>query len=204
MSGATQTEKKQAQKERKAYRAKKRKLFFKTLFSRKIVLVSAIVVLLIILIAIFADFLMPYNPNQISIPERNQGMSAAHWLGTDEYGRDLLSRVIAGSRVSLIVGLLAVIIACVIGTTLGMIAGYFGGVVDDIINRTSEAVRVIPQIVFAIALCAVFGGGILNLAIVLGISNTTVYIRMMRSQVLSIKERTTSWRASCRATATSA
>ena len=182
MSEATQTEKKQAQKERKAYRAKKRKLFFKTLFSRKIVLVSAIVVLLIILIAIFADFLMPYNPNQISIPERNQGMSAAHWLGTDEYGRDLLSRVIAGSRVSLIVGLLAVIIACVIGTTLGMIAGYFGGVVDDIINRTSEAVRVIP-------LCAVFGGGILNLAIVLGISNTTVYIRMMRSQVLSIKER---------------
>lgn len=189
MSEATQTEKKQAQKERKAYRAKKRKLFFKTLFSRKIVLVSAIVVLLIILIAIFADFLMPYNPNQISIPERNQGMSAAHWLGTDEYGRDLFSRVIAGSRVSLIVGLLAVIIACVIGTTLGMIAGYFGGVVDDIINRTSEAVRVIPQIVFAIALCAVFGGGILNLAIVLGISNTTVYIRMMRSQVLSIKER---------------
>ena len=93
MSEATQTEKKQAQKERKAYRAKKRKLFFKTLFSRKIVLVSAIVVLLIILIAIFADFLMPYNPNQISIPERNQGMSAAHWLGTDEYGRDLLSRV---------------------------------------------------------------------------------------------------------------
>ena len=80
MSEATQTEKKQAQKERKAYRAKKRKLFFKTLFSRKIVLVSAIVVLLIILIAIFADFLMPYNPNQISIPERNQGMSAAHWL----------------------------------------------------------------------------------------------------------------------------
>lgn len=94
MSEATQTEKKQAQKERKAYRAKKRKLFFKTLFSRKIVLVSAIVVLLIILIAIFADFLMPYNPNQISIPERNQGMSAAHWLGTDEYGRDLLSRVL--------------------------------------------------------------------------------------------------------------
>lgn len=100
MSEATQTEKKQAQKERKAYRAKKRKLFFKTLFSRKIVLVSAIVVLLIILIAIFADFLMPYNPNQISIPERNQGMSAAHWLGTGEYGRDLLSRVLRAPRVA--------------------------------------------------------------------------------------------------------
>ena len=143
MSEATQTEKKQAQKERKAYRAKKRKLFFKTLFSRKIVLVSAIVVLLIILIAIFADFLMPYNPNQISSPERNQGMSAAHWLGTDEYGRDLLSRVIAGSRVSLIVGLLAVIIACVIGTTLGMIAGYFGGIV-----MTSSTARARPSALY--------------------------------------------------------
>lgn len=87
------------------------------------------------------------------------------------------------------VGVLAVMIACVVGTTLGMLAGYFGGAVDDLINRTSEAIRVIPQIVFAIALCAVFGGGVANLALILGISNTTIYIRMMRSEVLSIKER---------------
>ena len=79
MSEATQTEKKQAQKERKAYRAKKRKLFFKTLFSRKIVLVSAIVVLLIILIAIFADFLMPYNPNQICWQLSSPASSARRW-----------------------------------------------------------------------------------------------------------------------------
>ena len=177
------------EQERRAYRRKKRRMFFKTLFSRKIVLISAVVVLMIILVALFADAIMPYNPNQISIRERNQSPSAAHYLGTDEYGRDLFSRVIAGSRVSLVVGLLAVMIACAIGTTLGMIAGYFGGIVDDVINRISEAIRVIPQIVFAIALCAVFGGGVLNLAIILGISNMTVYIRMMRSQVLSIKER---------------
>ena len=185
----SQTANKTAEQLNREYRTRKRRLIVKTLFFRKIVLVSAIVILLIILTAVFADVIMPYNPNQIAIRERSQSPSATHLLGTDEYGRDLFSRVIAGTQVSLIVAFLAVMIACVIGTTMGMIAGYFGGVVDDIINRTSEAIRVIPQIVFAIALCAVFGGGILNLAIILGISNTTVYIRMMRSQVLSIKER---------------
>ena len=94
-------------------------------------------------------------------------------------------------------------IACAIGTVLGMIAGFFGGIVDDVINRTSEAIRVIPQIVFAIALCAVFGGGVGNLAIILGISNMTIYIRMMRSQCSPSRSATTSWRASFRATAPS-
>lgn len=173
----------------RAYKAKKRRQFIDTLFSRKVVLVAAVILVFIILVACFAQWIMPYNPNQIAIREMNQGPSQAHLLGTDEYGRDVLSRVIAGSQVSLVVGVLAVCIACLIGTTLGMIAGYFGGIVDDVINRTSEAIRVIPQIVFAIALCAVFGGGIMNMAVILGISNMTVYIRMMRSQVLSIKER---------------
>ncbi len=139
--------------------------------------------------AFLANFIAPYNPDEISIRERTQGPSAAHWLGTDEFGRDVLSRIIYGSRVSLIVGVLAVMIACVIGTSMGMVAGFFGGVVDDVISRVAEAIRVIPQVVLAIALCSVFGGGIVNVAIILGISNMTVYIRMMRSQVLSIKER---------------
>ncbi|MBQ9265187.1 MAG: ABC transporter permease [Clostridia bacterium] len=173
----------------KANKAKKRKQFFRALFSRKIVLVSAIIVMIIILVAVFAYQIMPFDPNKPAVRDRNQGPSATHLLGTDEFGRDVLSRIIIGSRVSLIVGVLAVIIACVIGTTLGMIAGYFGGFVDDVISRVAEAVRVIPQVVLAIALCAVFGGGILNMSIILGISNMTVYIRMMRSQVLSIKER---------------
>ena len=137
----------------------------------------------------FAYQIMPFDPNKPAVRERNQGPSAAHMLGTDEYGRDVLSRIIIGSRVSLIVGVLAVIIACIIGTSLGMLAGYFGGFVDDLISRVAEAIRVIPQVVLAIALCAVFGGGIVNMSLILGISNMTVYIRMMRSQVMSIKER---------------
>ena len=173
----------------KANKAKKRKQFFRALFSRKIVLISAIVVLIIVLVAAFAYQIMPFDPNKPAVRDRNQGPSATHLLGTDEYGRDVLSRIIIGSRVSLIVGVLAVMIACAIGTTFGMIAGYFGGVVDDVISRISEAIRVIPQVVLAIALCAVFGGGIVNMSLILGISNMTVYIRMMRSQVMSIKER---------------
>lgn len=173
----------------KANKAKKHRQFFKALFSRKIVLVSACIVMLIILVAVFAYQIMPFDPNKPAVRERNQGPSATHLLGTDEYGRDVLSRIIIGSRVSLIVGVLAVIIACIIGTTLGMLAGFFGGFIDDLISRVAEAIRVIPQVVLAIALCAVFGGGIVNMSLILGISNMTVYIRMMRSQVMSIKER---------------
>lgn len=146
------TDKKAAAAASRAYKRKHRKQFMKTLFSRKIVLVAAIIVLLMIIMAVFADQIVPYDPNKISIRERTQGPSAAHWLGTDEFGRDVLSRIIVGSQVSLVVGVLAVIIACIIGTAFGMIAGYFGGVVDDVINRISEAIRVIPQVVLAIAL----------------------------------------------------
>ena len=173
----------------KANKAKKRRQFLRALFSRKIVLVSAAIVMIIILVAVFAYQIMPFDPNKPSVRERNQGPSEAHLLGTDEFGRDVLSRIIIGSRVSLIVGVLAVIIASIIGTSLGMVAGFFGGVVDDVISRIAEAIRVIPQVVLAIALCAVFGGGVVNMSIILGISNMTVYIRMMRSQVMSIKER---------------
>lgn len=170
-------------------KAKHRRQFIKTLFSRKIAIAAFVILIVLILSALLADFIAPYDPDIISISERTQGPSAVHLLGTDEFGRDVLSRVIYGSRVSLIVGVLAVMIACVIGTCLGMVAGFFGGAVDSVISRVAEAIRVIPQVVLAIALCSVFGGGIMNVAIVLGISNMTVYIRMMRSQVMSIKER---------------
>lgn len=178
-----------AAEQAKQNKAKHRRQFIKTLFSRKIAIAAFVILILMILSAFFANFIAPYDPDEISIRERTQGPSAAHWLGTDEFGRDVLSRIIYGSRVSLIVGVLAVMIACVIGTSMGMVAGFFGGVVDDVISRVAEAIRVIPQVVLAIALCSVFGGGIVNVAIILGISNMTVYIRMMRSQVLSIKER---------------
>lgn len=176
---------KQLVRERKREKQKK---FLKVLFGRKIVLISFIGIVIFILIAISAPLIAPHNPNQTNLMDSLKQPSLKYLLGTDNSGRDVLSRVIYGTRISLIVGVLAVIIACVIGTFFGMVAGYFGGFIDDLINRISEAVRSIPQIIFAMALCAVFGGGIVNLSIVLGISNMAIYIRMMRGQVLSIKE----------------
>ncbi|MGI5990171.1 MAG: ABC transporter permease [Lachnospiraceae bacterium] len=169
-------------------RQKRVKKFFKNLFQRKIVLVSSIGLLVIIFTAVFAPLISPYDPNAQVLSEALQGPSAAHIFGTDNYGRDILSRIFYGGRVSLIVGVAAVLGACVIGTFFGMVAGFFGGWIDDVINRISEAIRAIPQIVLAMSLCAIFGGGVVNLAIILGISNIAVYIRMMRGQVLSVKE----------------
>lgn len=172
----------------KGRRAQKRWKFLKTLFSRKVVLISTVGVAFFALVALLAPILAPYDPNKNSLAECLNGPSLAHLFGTDNFGRDVLSRLIYGTRVSLIVGVIAVMFACVIGTFFGMVAGFFGGIVDDVINRVSEAIRAIPQIVFAMALCAVLKGGIINISIVLGISNLAIYIRMMRGQVLSIKE----------------
>ena len=160
----------------------------KTLFARKVAMFSAVVVVLFILLAVFAPVIAPYDPNYADFASFLQGPSGTHLLGTDNYGRDVLSRIIYGTRVSLIIGVLAVMIACVIGTFFGMVAGYFGGIVDDVISRLMEAIRAIPQIILAMALTAVFGSGIRNLAIILGISSMAGYVRMMRGQVLTIKE----------------
>jgi peptide/nickel transport system permease protein len=170
------------------HKAENRRKFLRALFKRKLVRVSAVGLVLFILMAVFAPLISPYDPNKQVLLDALKGPSSKYLLGTDNFGRDVLSRIFYGARVSLIVGVLAVVIACILGTFLGMVAGFFGGVVDDVINRISEAVRAIPQIVLAMALCAVFGGGIINLSVILGISNIAVYIRMMRGQVLSIKE----------------
>ena len=176
------------QKELKEYKKEKFRKFLKVLFKRKMVLISAIGLALFICMAVFAPIISPYDPNAQSLMDTLKGPSAQYLLGTDNYGRDILSRIFYGARVSLTVGVAAVLVACAIGTFFGMVAGFFGGWVDDVINRISEAIRAIPQIVLAMSLCAVFGGGILNLSIILGISNIAVYIRMMRGQVLSIKQ----------------
>lgn len=176
------------QKELKEYKKEKFRKFLKVLFKRKMVLISAIGLVLFICMAVFAPIISPYDPNAQSLMDTLKGPRAQYLLGTDNYGRDILSRIFYGARVSLTVGVAAVLVACAIGTFFGMVAGFFGGWVDDVINRISEAIRAIPQIVLAMSLCAVFGGGILNLSIILGISNIAVYIRMMRGQVLSIKQ----------------
>ncbi|WMJ86191.1 ABC transporter permease [Anaerocolumna sp. MB42-C2] len=162
--------------------------FIRLLFKRKVVVFGAVGVVFFTLLAIGAPIFAPFDPNKVDFAASLADPSLKHLLGADMHGRDVLSRIIYGTRVSLIIGFLAVIIACAIGSVLGMVAGYFGGIIDDIITRLTEAIRAIPPIILAMALTAVFGGGIRNIAIILGISNVAAYIRMMRGQVYSVKE----------------
>ncbi len=162
--------------------------FWRAFFSRKIIIFSFCGVIFFLIVAIFAPLIAPYDPNTAMFSDALSQPSLKFLLGTDSYGRDVLSRIIYGTRVSLIIGVFAVMIACTIGTFFGMISGYFGGVVDDVINRITEAIRAIPQVVLAMALTAIFGSGMFNLAIILAISNVAGYVRMIRGQVLTIKE----------------
>ena len=163
------------------------KKFIKTLFNRKIVIIAAIGVLCFIFLAVFADVVTRYDPNATNAQETFASPSFRHLLGTDQYGRDTMTRLIYGARVSLIVGVLAVSIACVIGVLLGLCAAYFGGIVDIIIMRFCEALQAIPSIMVSIALIAILGHSITDLAIILAVSTVPGYVRMMRGQALSIK-----------------
>ena len=162
--------------------------FMKNLFKRRIVIVGAVGVLFFLCLALFAPVIAPFDPDKTNFASFLIQPNRVYLLGTDMHGRDVLSRIIYGTRVSLIIGVFAVAIACIIGTFLGMCSAYFGGWVDNLITRLAEALRAIPQVVLAMALTAVFGSGIKNLAIILGISTISDYIRMMRGQVLSIKQ----------------
>jgi peptide/nickel transport system permease protein len=147
------------------------------------------------LLAIFADLIAPYNPEIGSLSQRFRppawvaGGSTEYLLGTDHIGRDVLSRLIFGARVSMIVGFTAVIFAGVLGSTLGILSGYFGGWVDQVIMRITDTWLALPVLTFAIFLAVIVGPSEWNLVIILGIVYWTRYARVIRGEVLSLKER---------------
>lgn len=149
----------------------------------------------ITLTAIFANVLAPHNPEVGSLTARfrppvwQTGGSMDHILGTDQLGRDVLSRLIFGARVSMVVGFTAVIVAGVIGTALGILAGYIGGWVDQVIMRLTDAWLALPALTFAIFLAAIVGPSMWNIVIILGAVYWTRYARVVRGEVLSLKER---------------
>jgi peptide/nickel transport system permease protein len=162
--------------------------FSRVFFGRKVVLFGTIIIVLMVIVAIFAPFIAPYNPYQ---QDRNQRLSQPnmeHLLGTDALGRDTLSRLIFGARTSLMIGVVAISIAASIGMSLGLIAGYYGGITNLVIMRTIDALMAFPMLMLALVLAAIFGGGLKNVMIALGISMISGYARMMCGQVLTIKE----------------
>ena len=146
-------------------------------------------------VAVFANFLAPHNPEIGSLTARfhppfwQRGGTTEHLLGTDQLGRDVLSRLIFGARVSMVVGFTAVIFAGVIGTVLGILAGYLGGWVDQVIMRITDAWLALPALTFAIFLAAIVGPSMWNIVIILGAVYWTRYARVVRGEVLSLKER---------------
>ena len=152
-------------------------------------IVGLIIILLILLNAILADSLAPYDPWEYNFGEKLKPPSWGHLMGTDHFGRDVFSRVIYGSRVSLLIGLLAALITITVGVLLGAISGYFGGVIDNIIMRVTELFLVIPTFFLILLIVAVFGGSIWNVIGVIGITTWPGTARVVRASFLSLKEK---------------
>jgi peptide/nickel transport system permease protein len=151
---------------------------------------GAVMVVIFVACALLAPLLAPYDPAFIDLPSRLQGPSAAHWFGTDELGRDVLSRIIYGARISMLVGISVVALSLLGGLIVGSIAGYYGGRVDRFLNViVMNAFMSFPGILLAIAFVAFLGPGIFNLILALSIGGWVGYARLVRAQVLATRER---------------
>lgn len=154
----------------------------------KLAMVAMVIVILLILVAIFADFIAPYDYAKQDIRNKFQFPNSEHLLGTDNFGRDLLSRIIHGGRISLLVSVMAVAIALVTGSLLGATAGYFGGMYESVVMRLMDIVMAIPGFLLAVSISSALGNGIQNTALAISVGAIPSYARIMRATVLTIKD----------------
>ncbi|PYM44924.1 MAG: peptide ABC transporter permease [Candidatus Rokuibacteriota bacterium] len=150
---------------------------------------SASAVGVIVVAAALAEALSPYGPNEQDIAQRLQAPGLTHLLGTDEVGRDILSRLIFGARISLLVGVIAVGVSCPVGVLVGLVAGYAGRRTDDVLMRITDIQLAVPTILLAIAVVAVLGPGLWNVILTLSVTGWTLYARLTRGEALTIKSR---------------
>ncbi len=151
--------------------------------------VGGVILITLVLVALAAPLIAPHDPLEMSIVDQFQAPSTQNFFGTDEFGRDVFSRVLHGAQISLRVGLMATLIAVGGGTVLGMVAGYFGRWVDSVGQKIMDTLLAFPGLLLALAIIAVLGPGLRNVLIALGIGGMPYYARLVRGQVLSIKER---------------
>ena len=149
---------------------------------------GAVLVVIVVGLALLAPWIAPHEPSRMDYQSVLSGPTAEHPLGTDEFGRDLLSRTLHGARLSLKVGLVAVLIAVVIGVPVGLVSGYLGGVFDEAVMRIVDAVMALPALVLALTIAAVLGPGIWNATVAIAVVAAPTYTRLVRGQVLSVKE----------------
>lgn len=160
----------------------------RVLFGKLITAVATTVIVLFILAALFAPVIAPYDPLAQSFMKISQYPSAENWLGTDQFGRDVLSRILYGSRNSLLYGLLAPSVAMVVGTFLGVVAGFFGGVVDRIVTRVIDLLLAFPELLLAIIVASALGGGFWNVLVVMTIAFVPGFARIARAATLAVRQ----------------
>ena len=151
---------------------------------------GVVLVIVFVLCAVFAPWIAPQDPAHIDLPARLMGPSASHWFGTDELGRDILSRIIYGARISMLVGSCVVVASLTLGLIFGSVAGYYGGLTDRLLNMiVMNAFMSFPGLLLAIAFVAFLGPGIFNLIFALSLGGWVGYARLVRAQVLAVRER---------------
>jgi len=150
--------------------------------------VGTFIVALAVLAAVIGPWLVPFDPSAQELALRLEGPGRLHWLGLDELGRDILARVMSGARISLFVGLVVVSVSASIGAVMGSLAGYYGGIVDEVISRVIDILLAFPGLLLAIALVAVLGPSLTNVALALSLIGWVGYARVVRAQVLQARE----------------
>lgn len=163
--------------------------FFRRLRRSPQALLGVALVLVLLAMAVFAPLIAPFDPIQLQVRERLQSPSPRHWFGTDDFGRDIFSRVVWGSQLAVRLGVLSVVVAATGGVALGLIAGYYGGWVDNLISRLLEVMLAFPGLLFAIAIVAIVGPSLDNLIVALGLFGWPGYARIVRGSVLSARRR---------------
>lgn len=162
--------------------------FVKRIFQRKDMIFALAALVLFAGVALFAPLLSPYDPNAIDLKNKNLGPSEGHLLGTDYLGRDLLSRILIGARISLSIAFGVVLISLFVGIAAGCAAGYYGGLVDESVSRVIDIFLSFPGVIFALTIMGVLGSGVFNLMLALSIVQWARYARLMRGQVLTLKK----------------
>lgn len=184
----TQTEKSPSTLEKSNPRAEAFKTFMKRLLKNKAAVVGGLVILFIIIVGVLGPFLVKTDPNAQNILNKLQPPSKEHWFGTDNFGRDIFSRIVNGTKLTLTVGFLSVFIGGTIGVILGIVAGYYGGAIDTITMRLMDILLAFPGILLALAIVSVLGGSIVNVIIAVGIFSVPAFARIVRGSTLQVKK----------------
>lgn len=163
--------------------------FAKSFLKNKMAVIGAFVILIVTILAIFAPVFAPYDPYKVNMSLQFESPSPAHWVGTDMYGRDVLSRLIYGSRISLLIGLVPTLISMVIGIVIGIIAGYYGGKVDFILMSICDMVLAFPSLLLAMVVMYTLGASLLNIFIALSVIGWAQAARVVRADTMSLKNR---------------